>query len=336
MANRENPVLSGITMRKKFLSELPSWSEETPFRIRGAGVLEADVSRKRAISKYKTTGLLSSLRFKSKKGTQSFPVDVDNWNRQKSGFFSKALGPLIFSEPVSATKTGRFLKENGRYYYCDPVEITLSDSQGSGCVSIDPGVRTFATFYSPELAGELGKADASRIQRLCVHMDRLVSKRDLERNAFKRLRLKRALNRLRHKVKDLVKELHYKIARFLVSNFKVVFIPDFQTSGMSEKASRKISCRTARSMLTLSHYSFRQRLSHMAAKNGCTVVTQDESYTSKTCTCCGRINSIGSAKLLRCKCGTTIDRDLNGARNIFLRALVAQPLGREFSQTHVR
>ena len=29
------------------------------------------------------------------------------------------------SEPVKAEKTGRLIKENGRYFYCDPVEITV-------------------------------------------------------------------------------------------------------------------------------------------------------------------------------------------------------------------
>ncbi len=336
MNNQDNEFMSGISMRKVILKEIPDWSAEVPFRIRGAAVLEADKARSMAISKFKKTGQVSSLKFKSKKGTQSFPVDSDNWNKKKSGIFQKYLGSMFMSEPVKAEKTGRLIKENGRYFYCDPVEITVSDNQGSGCVSIDPGVRTFATFYSPELAGELGKADASRIQRLCYHLDRLVSKRDLESSSFKRLRVKRSINRLKNKIKDLVSELHYKIAKFLTSNFKVIFIPDFETSSMSKKASRKISSKTVRSMLTLSHYSFRLKLNHLANKNGSMVVTQEESYTSKTCTCCGKLNNIGSAKTLRCSCGTVIDRDLNGARNIFLRALVAQPTGIAFMQSCVR
>jgi|GEM_PF-3402274 predicted site-specific integrase-resolvase len=36
---------------------------------------------------------------------------------------------------------------------------------------------------------------------------------------------------------------------------------------------------------------------------------------------CGTIHKIGSKKRLKCQCGATVDRDLNGARGIFLRAL---------------
>jgi hypothetical protein len=34
---------------------------------------------------------------------------------------------------------------------------------------------------------------------------------------------------------------------------------------------------------------------------------------------CGHINKIGSKSIIKCKCGLTIDRDLNGARGIFLK-----------------
>jgi len=49
----------------------------------------------------------------------------------------------------------------------------------------------------------------------------------------------------------------------------------------------------------------------------------DESYTSKTCTKCGEQNkNLGSSKHFKCsKCGLEIDRDINGARNIYLKTI---------------
>jgi putative transposase len=49
-------------------------------------------------------------------------------------------------------------------------------------------------------------------------------------------------------------------------------------------------------------------------------------YTSKTCGCCGKINkSLGSKKTFACpNCKFTIDRDINGARNIMLKVLTCQ------------
>ena len=60
-------------------------------------------------------------------------------------------------------------------------------------------------------------------------------------------------------------------------------------------------------MVTLSHYKFKQTLKHQAAKYGCIVVDVTEEYTSKTC--------------WNPSCGHKLDRDLNGAFNILLKAL---------------
>ena len=61
----------------------------------------------------------------------------------------------------------------------------------------------------------------------------------------------------------------------------------------------------------------------------CNVIEVNEAYTSKTCSKCGKLQNIGSKKIFRCKCGLEMARDLNGARNIFLKniylALAASP-----------
>ena len=71
----------------------------------------------------------------------------------------------------------------------------------------------------------------------------------------------------------------------------------------------------------LRHYSFRLRLTEKCKQRGNELYFVDESYTSKTCTCCGQLNnSLGSNKVFNCKsCGLEIDRDINGARNILIK-----------------
>ena len=57
-----------------------------------------------------------------------------------------------------------------------------------------------------------------------------------------------------------------------------------------------------------------------AIEYGKQVIHQDEAYTSKTCSWNGVIKNIGGAKLIR-DGEIVMDRDYNGARGIFLRAL---------------
>ena len=90
---------------------------------------------------------------------------------------------------------------------------------------------------------------------------------------------------------------------------------------MVDKNKRKINNKTARAILTWSHYLFRQRLLNKSREfPWVKVVIVTEEYTSKTCGSCGKLNqSLGSKKDFKCSCGYEADRDVNGARNILLK-----------------
>ena len=182
-------------------------------------------------------------------------------------------------------------------------------------VALDPGVRTFQTAYSPEGATKLGDQASCRIFRLMRHVDRLVAFKD-RRSREKRLRLEK-------RIKNLVNELHWKIARKLASEYDTIIIPAFETQQMAKRRGRKINKTAVRMMLRLSHYTFRCRLQHVANKLGSRVIVGTEEYTSKTCGCCGVVHKdLGSAKVFKCpNCDIWVDRDLNGARNIYIKLL---------------
>jgi putative transposase len=56
------------------------------------------------------------------------------------------------------------------------------------------------------------------------------------------------------------------------------------------------------------------------------VLEVNEAYTSKTVSWNGEIiRNLGGAKVIKSSDGKTMNRDLNGARGIFLRALVDTP-----------
>jgi putative transposase len=93
---------------------------------------------------------------------------------------------------------------------------------------------------------------------------------------------------------------------------------------MVKRAKRKIGSKTARAMLTWSHYQFKQRLLDKTKEYPwCKIQIVDEDYTSKTCGYCGNIHQkLGSNKTFKCPtCKKEVDRDINGARNILLRFL---------------
>ena len=88
------------------------------------------------------------------------------------------------------------------------------------------------------------------------------------------------------------------------------------------KGDTLLSKKTKGSMLTLSHFKFKARLKEKAHEyKNFRIRDVNESFTTRTCSCCGmKVNDVGSKKKFICsKCGTNHDRDVNAARNIFIK-----------------
>ena len=144
--------------------------------------------------------------------------------------------------------------------------------------------------------------------------------------------MRRAQARAFQHIRDLVDEVHRKTALWLVETFDAIIIPPFNGGEMARKTKRrKIRSKTVRKMMTWAHSRFREKLVSKAEEHGKQVFLVSEAYTSKTCSACGWIDqNLGGKKVFSCRqCGLHVDRDLNGARGIFLRGMLEGVL--EFS-----
>ncbi len=72
-------------------------------------------------------------------------------------------------------------------------------------------------------------------------------------------------------------------------------------------------------------YKFVDKLEKAGFEHGKEVVDVCEAYTSKTHPQTGEIKQVGGAKRIRLLSGEWVNRDIVGARNILLRALVDNP-----------
>lgn len=231
--------------------------------------------------------------------------------------------------------------DHDQWFLCVPYkeDSQLIESQDR-VVALDVGIRKFLTFYSEDNCGFIGKNVTERIFRLAKAVDQLVSKITKSSGKFKK-RLKVKADRIRVKIKNLVKELHYKTCDFLVNNFDLVLLPHYEVKDFVISSGRKLNNKSVRKMLSLSFYKFSQTLTRkFNEKKGffsvgdtsySRVVRVNEAYTSKTQTWDGNISDVGSKESLKINNNVTIDRDINGARNIFLRALVDSPILRDLT-----
>jgi len=304
--------------------DIPDWAMDCPQRIREHAMSDACNAVKNAKAKYLKTSKIQQVSFRAKRDSiQSFGFDKSALN-QDFVFGSKKF-KLEFeaSEPFHTDLEGtRIVREGSRYFVIIPQKLPyqVPENQRIDAVALDPGVRTFMSFYSEVLHGKIGEGDFQRIYRLCLNHDKLMSLISKAKCKQKR-RLKQAAERLRWKIWDLINELHKKVANFLVRTFDRILIPTFETSQMVTK----LASSTSRNMLTFAHYRFKQYLKARGQQAMCEVIEVSEAYTSKTCSYCGTQHKIGSKKRMKCSCDADVDRDLNGARGIFLRALVVTP-----------
>lgn len=321
--------LRKLFVNKAAIEKNHAYFLKVPYEVRSDAVRDFQKAIKSSFA-LKKKGIIDhfDISFRSKTSrTQTIYMRGKSFS-QKSNFFYKT---FIEGKMQSAEKLPKINNDcklmrtrNGHYYLIVPVAkpVTKVDKPFE-IAALDPGVRSFQALYNPEgLCKEYGKNDYKRIERLAYHYDQLQAKWT-KAKAKQRKNMKKAGRRLLERIRNLVKELHNKVAKELCTQYKTVLLPEFNTSFMVRKRKRKISGKTARAMLTWSHYKFKQRLISKSLETGTHVEIVQEDFTSKTCGCCGWLNSkLGTSKTFKCQqCNVEVDRDVNGARNILLKHL---------------
>jgi putative transposase len=316
-----------MAIKKGIIDNLPEWAEPVPYQIKSIAIKDACLAVKAAKKGWQQDGQVRKCRFRSRRDTKQ-SIYIPKAAIKSCGIYHTILGKCKLKEPLPNNfSDGRLTLAYGEYYLIISEEVQPQHTENQGrVVALDPGVRTFMTFFSETSFGWLGNDSNLYIQKLCFQLDKLVSKISKAKGQQKR-NLKKAASRLRGKIKNLVTELHHKVAKFLVDNFDVILLPTFETSQMVSKSRRKLRNKSVRQMLTLSHYEFKRFLKWKAWEKSKIVVDCNEAYTSKTVSWTGEIiNNLGGARVIKShSTQLKMNRDLNGARGIFLRALVDTP-----------
>jgi putative transposase len=296
-------------------SDLPQWVKESPCHIRQNAIFDA----------HQAFSASRNAKFRSCRDRQQ-TIKFNNSNFSKGMWFPRLVKGLGFvaAEPIpdSCEYSTQLTFSKGQWFAIFPVVASASKLNLDGVIALDPGMRTFLTGFDGHRFVEFGRGDIGRITRLCQHLDDLVSRMS-KASRQQRRRMRQAANRLRLKVRNLIDEAHKQIAHYLSHNYRIIFLPTFETSQMVSRARRKIRSKTVRAMLGWAHYRFELFLDHQCRLTGSQVIRGSEAYTSKTCTHCGHIHqTLGGSKVFKCKsCGSVLPRDFNGCLGFLLRAL---------------
>ena len=300
--------------------------KSTPYQVKKIAV--KDYRKALSISKIKAKkfGKPFEMKFKSKKNPKQ-SCYIPKKAISSYGIYYTIAGKLKMKERAwfenEDIKACRLTLEFGKWFIVIPKEIKTAPIENQeGVVAIDPGVRTFAIYFSTEgYFGKLGQGAFDRILKLNLKIDKLISKLNKETDKHKKSNLKRSIFNIRFKIRNLIDELHWKTIKFFTSRFKVIIFPPFNVSEMIKKSKRKLSKKVVRSMNCFRFYEFKERLKLKCKENGVTFVESSEAFTSKTNSFTGELmENLGSKEKFMFN-NVSVDRDINGARNILIRAM---------------
>ncbi len=161
------------------IAGLPEWAKAVPYQIKSVAIRDACDAMKNAKMKYKKTGQFQDVKFRNKREKKD-SIFIPKQLVKAESFYVRYLGKKIkMTETVPEILHDCRLKcENGKFWLCVPVgkELRVPENQRYAAAALDPGVRTFQTFYSPVMTGKIGAGDFGRIHRLCRYLDSLYSR----------------------------------------------------------------------------------------------------------------------------------------------------------------
>ena len=150
------------------------------------------------------------VRFRSRKNPrQTFTVQANCVSDM--GIYRSKLGDMQMAEKLPVPENRNICRLSlryGQYHLSVPYgEKPPPERENQArVVALDPGVRSFLTWYCADSVGKIGEGAFFRIQRLCERLDELLS-RAAKSPARRRRNMRRAANRMRIRVENLVAEL---------------------------------------------------------------------------------------------------------------------------------
>lgn len=212
-------------------------------------------------------------------------------------------------------------KEKNKYFVSIIYEKNIIEKENKGLISIDLGKKNLASIYLPnENKGIILNAEnlKKNNQYHDKRIDELKSKRDLKKKKS------RKWNKLNNKKRKLEKKkihqrnlIYHKLSKEIVDLDTNIIIGKLLNIKEACKSNFKKVNREMQNNWAIG--IFINLLKYKTALKGNKLVEINEAWTSKTCCKCGSVNydlTLQDREYL-CECGLKINRDLNGAINIY-------------------
>ena len=253
-------------------------------------------------------------------------LDIEKCYFRKNELCPKVFGKITYIynnkeyklDEINSTCKVIYEKSSKKYSLLIPIKIDQEEIiHKKNFISIDPGIRTFITGISENEIINIGDNLQSKIEVLLNKKDKILKLQ------IKKIIKKKISERLTRKIKYLINELHWKSIKYLTDNYKNILIGDLSVKGIVNNRTSVITSMTKRIGLHMSLFKFKERLQYKCNVKNNNYIEVNERYTSKMCSNCSNYKEdLGANKVYNCNnCKKIIDRDINAARNIYIKTL---------------
>jgi len=224
----------------------------------------------------------------------------------KLGTFKLKLSRPILGDIKCVTLTK---KSNGKFqvaFSCDNVPTKILPITGKA-IGLDLGCT--------DIVSDSAGIKTENPKFLKVSQEKL---RKLQANyaSKKTAKARKCLAKLHEKVANQRKDFLHKLSRKYINENDLICVEKLQPQKLADKSYKNIR----KSMIEASWAMLLQQLRYKAEYAGRDIVEVNPRNTSKMCSDCGElVEKTLSNRIHKCKCGLSIDSDVNAAKNI-LRA----------------
>ncbi len=288
------------------------------------------------------------IKFRNKKSNQSITINKDSvkikdgklyiyvkiFNNEHIEFMSRAkkkdkrlnkiMSEVLFHD-IKIIKT-----PTNKYYICftddhkkEKLKSEIKEDEINAC-AVDPGGRTAFTTYSENEVYEIGTDMNDKLGKLFKTKDELKTIYRKKMIEFKNKKIQKKefilsrnnYRKINEKIRNMINDLHYKAINKLM-DYQIILISRLNTKKIIEQEDFNKKAKNV--LQTLCHGQFIRRLIEKGELEGKHVIIVSEYLTSQTCGLCFSKHKTKS-KTYECQhCDLIIDRDVNGARNIYIK-----------------
>ena len=318
--NREDTSQTTLMKHLTSLRHSEEWLGEQPVVPQQQTIRDFHAAKKAFFNKTRKRP-----KFKKKRSTlPSMNYTKRGFGITKEGRLRLAGGvvvPVVWSRSLpSEPKSVRVYRDAAGWWWASfvvDIDEEACPRENNGAIGIDWGVKTPATTTDPQFNLGYTPRVKDNAKALAKYQKRMARHRSSKRWAEYRKTKKKAA-KLHRKVKNQRKEQSRKWAQGIAKNHSIIAVEDFKPKFLM--ANKKTAKKAAENAIGMA----KRELVEAAKTYGCNLILVDPKYTTMDCSVCGarlKTKLELHVRTYHCEhCDMTLDRDVNAARNMLIRA----------------